>query len=188
MLTPPSRQAVATLLADFDRVLAAGSNSERKHLLHRVVKKVLAHSRESIEIWYAVPNAERPGATSPGPDAAVRTLTEMAACARQCTNRMGPRQGEVLVRVSRVFRPRRGLLAARAGGTVEIGLGPAPVFLATDLVASAASWLPRRRTPGPDRAALARRALVWRALLGARVPASRADLARWQGDSRARVT
>jgi hypothetical protein len=40
----------------------------------------------------------------------------------------------------------------------------------------------------PDRAALVRRALVWRALLLAGAPRNRAALARWQGARRARVT
>jgi len=40
-----------------------------------VVKKVLVHSRESIEIWCAGPNAKRPGDDSPGLDDAVRTPT-----------------------------------------------------------------------------------------------------------------
>jgi hypothetical protein len=53
----------------------------------------------------------------------------------------------VWVRVLRVFRPRRGVLAARHGNTVEIGLGPEPIFLATDLVAPAAYRLPRRPDP-----------------------------------------
>ena len=88
----------------------------------------------------------------------------------------------------RVFRPRRGVLAARHGDTVEIGLGPEPLFLATDLVAPAAYRLPRRPVPRPDRAAMARRALVWRALLFAGAISNRAALARWQGVSRARVT
>ena len=92
------------------------------------------------------------------------------------------------MRVLRVFRPRRGVLAAYRGDTVEIGLGPEPIFLATDLFAPAADRLPRRPAPRPDRAVLLRRAFVWRALLAAGALASRASLARWQGLSRARVT
>jgi len=100
---------------------------------------------------------------------------------------MGSRRAELWIRMVRVFRPRRGVLAARTGDTVEIGLGPAPVFQPTELVAPAAYRLPRRPAPRPDRIALARRALVWRALLGAGALANRASLARWQGVSRARV-
>jgi hypothetical protein len=131
---------------------------------------------------------ERPSSASPGLDDAVHTPAKMAPRARRCANWMEGRRAEVWVRVFRVFRPRRGVLAARHGDTVEIGLGPEPVFLATDLVAPAVYQLPRRPVPRPDRAALARRALVWRALLGAGALASRASLARWQGVSRARVT
>ena len=186
-IVPLSREMVAALLADFNQALAKGTNAEKKQLLQLTVKKVLVHDRESIEIWYAVPNAERPGDDSPGLDDAVRTPTKMAPRARRCANWMGWR-AEVWVRVFRVFRPRRGVLAARAGDTVEIGLGPEPAFLASDLVAPAACRLPRRPAPRPDRAVLLRRAFVWRALLAAGALTSRASLARWQGTSRARVT
>ncbi len=71
------RRRVSGILADFEKVLTGGA--EKKQVLQRVVKKVLVHSRESIEIWYAVPNGERPGGDSPGlDDDAVRTLTKMA--------------------------------------------------------------------------------------------------------------
>ena len=32
---------------------------KKKHLLHRLVKKVLIQSRQTIEIWYALPNSQR---------------------------------------------------------------------------------------------------------------------------------
>jgi hypothetical protein len=124
----------------------------------------------------------------PGPGDAVHEPLRMAPRARRCANWMESGHAEVWVRVYRVFRPRRGVLAAHYGDTVEIGLGPQPVFLATDLIAPAAYRLPRRPAPRPDRAAMARRALVWRALLGAGAVRDRASLARWQGLSRARVT
>jgi hypothetical protein len=73
---------------------------------------------------------------------------------------MGSGRAEVWVRVFRVLRPRRGVLAARHGETVEIGLGPEPTFLPTHLVAPAAYRWSRRPAARPDRAALARRALV----------------------------
>lgn len=92
------------------------------------------------------------------------------------------------MRVFRVFRPRRDVLAARTGDTVDIGLGPEPTFMSTNLVAPAAYQLSRRPAPRPDRAALARRALVWRALLLAGALRNRASLAHWQRVSRARVT
>jgi hypothetical protein len=30
--------------------------AKKKHLLHRLVKKVLIHDRRTIEIWYGLPN------------------------------------------------------------------------------------------------------------------------------------
>jgi hypothetical protein len=39
-----------------DRVIAEGPNPQKKDLLRRMVKKVLVHSRRTIEIWYALPN------------------------------------------------------------------------------------------------------------------------------------
>jgi hypothetical protein len=82
----------------------------------------------------------------------------------------------------------RGRLAARGNDPVEIGIGPEPVFQPTELVAPAAYHLHRWPAPRPDRAALLRRALVWRALLAAGAVPGRASLARWQGFSRAKVT
>jgi hypothetical protein len=77
-IVPLSREMAAVLLSDFDHVLAKGTNAEKKQLLHMVVKKVLVHSRESLEIWYAVPNGKRPGDDSPGLDDAVHEPLRMA--------------------------------------------------------------------------------------------------------------
>jgi hypothetical protein len=44
---------------NFEKVLAEGPNPKKKHLLHRLVKKVLIHSRETIEVWYALSNTRR---------------------------------------------------------------------------------------------------------------------------------
>jgi len=32
-----------------------GRNSERKHLLHKLVKEVRVHSKNAAEVWYAFP-------------------------------------------------------------------------------------------------------------------------------------
>jgi hypothetical protein len=32
---------------------------KKKHLLRRLVKKVLIHSRDTIEIWYCFPNSQQ---------------------------------------------------------------------------------------------------------------------------------
>ncbi|MEP7216644.1 MAG: recombinase family protein, partial [Anaerolineaceae bacterium] len=46
---------VARLLADFERGFESDLNSERKHLLHRLVKEVRVQSRDTAEVWYAFP-------------------------------------------------------------------------------------------------------------------------------------
>jgi hypothetical protein len=65
-ITPLSGELVAALLAEFDQILAKSTNAVQEHLLHLVVKQVPVHSREPIEIWYAVPNGERPEDDAPG--------------------------------------------------------------------------------------------------------------------------
>ena len=39
--------------------MAEGPNPKKKHLLHRLVKKVLIHSRKTVEIRYVLPNSQR---------------------------------------------------------------------------------------------------------------------------------
>ncbi len=39
--------------------MAEGPNPKKKHLLRQLVKKVLIHNRETVEIWYALPNSQR---------------------------------------------------------------------------------------------------------------------------------
>jgi len=56
VLVPISRGRLRIPVADLDAVLAEGTNAEKKHPLHRVVKKVLVHDRDSIKIWCAVPD------------------------------------------------------------------------------------------------------------------------------------
>ena len=53
------REMLKTLLDNFDKVMAEGPNPKKKHLLHRLVKKVLIHSRKTVEIWYVLPNSQR---------------------------------------------------------------------------------------------------------------------------------
>lgn len=50
------REMLAGLLDNFEQVIAAGTNPQKKHLLRRLVKKVLIHDRRTIEIWYGLPN------------------------------------------------------------------------------------------------------------------------------------
>ncbi len=53
------KEMLMSLLDNFEKVMAEGPNPKKKHLLQQLVKKVLIHSRETIEIWYALPNTQR---------------------------------------------------------------------------------------------------------------------------------
>jgi hypothetical protein len=53
------RAAVAALMDDFEQVMAAGTNPQKKHLLRQVVKKVLVHDRLTVEVWYGLPYPPR---------------------------------------------------------------------------------------------------------------------------------
>ncbi|OGQ00334.1 MAG: hypothetical protein A2Z40_04395 [Deltaproteobacteria bacterium RBG_19FT_COMBO_60_16] len=48
------REMLTALIDNFDQVIAAGTNPQKKHLLRRVVKKVLVHDRNTTEVWYAL--------------------------------------------------------------------------------------------------------------------------------------
>ncbi len=50
------RDMLASLIDNFERVMAEGPNPQKKDLLRRLVKKVLVHDKRTIEIWYALPN------------------------------------------------------------------------------------------------------------------------------------
>ncbi len=50
------REMLAVIVDNFERVMAEGANPQKKHLLHRLVKKVLVHDRRTLEVWYALPN------------------------------------------------------------------------------------------------------------------------------------
>jgi site-specific DNA recombinase len=50
------REMLTALIDNFDQVIAAGTNPQKKHLLRQVVKKVLVHDRNTIEVWYGLPN------------------------------------------------------------------------------------------------------------------------------------
>ena len=49
------RAALPAMVDNFEEVMASGTNPQKKHLLHRMVKKVLVHDRRTIEIWYGLP-------------------------------------------------------------------------------------------------------------------------------------
>lgn len=47
---------LASLVDNFERVMAEAPNPQKKDLLRRLVKKVLVHDRRTIEVWYGLPN------------------------------------------------------------------------------------------------------------------------------------
>lgn len=50
------RAMLSALIDDFEEVMASGMNPQKKHLLKRLVKKVLVSNRRTVEIWYGLPN------------------------------------------------------------------------------------------------------------------------------------
>jgi len=52
------------ILDDFEEVMASGTNPQKKHLLRRLVQKVLVSDRRTVEVWYGLPN--RTSVRTPG--------------------------------------------------------------------------------------------------------------------------
>jgi hypothetical protein len=131
-----------------EAVFASGTNAQRKHLLHQVVKEVRVHGRNSVEVTYFVPQ--------PGPGGSpVMTQPHMAPRAAQCTNRFSAHG----MAVFQVFH----------------NLRPEP------------PWTETVRSRRPPRLDSPLRAATWRDELARGVVPSRADLARREGLSRARI-
>ena len=53
------RAKLAGLMDNFEEVMAAGTNPQKKDLFHRLVKKALVHDRRTVEVWYGLPNPGR---------------------------------------------------------------------------------------------------------------------------------
>ncbi len=70
-LPPLDRAHILSLLDNFDSVFESGTNPQRKHLLHQLVKEVRVHGRRSVEVTYFVPQPD------PG-ESPVRTQPHMA--------------------------------------------------------------------------------------------------------------
>ena len=70
---------------DLETVFAFGTNPQRKHLLHQMVKEVRVHGRRSVEVTDFVPQPDPGG--SP-----VRTQPHMAPQVARCTNRDASRE------------------------------------------------------------------------------------------------
>jgi len=86
------KDMLASLVDNFEKVMAEGTNPQKKHLLQRLVKKVLIHDRRKVEVWYGLPN-----------QASVRTPGTLVGRTSQCTN-LGARAEKpvVLLRIVHV--------------------------------------------------------------------------------------
>jgi hypothetical protein len=67
-VTRPHRQArrvavdrdmLEEIVKKIERVMAEGPAPQKKHLLHRLVKKVVVHDRRTVDVWYGLPNPQR---------------------------------------------------------------------------------------------------------------------------------
>jgi site-specific DNA recombinase len=74
-LPPIDRELLEHLLQQFESVFASGTNAQKKHLLHQLVKKVLVQDRRTVEVWYGLPNQR-----------SVRTPAHLAGQTDQCAN------------------------------------------------------------------------------------------------------
>ncbi len=54
-IPPVDQEMLKEILSEFDETMANGTNPQKKHLLRRMVKKVLIHDRRTIEVWYCLP-------------------------------------------------------------------------------------------------------------------------------------
>jgi len=159
------------------------------------VKKVLIHSRQTIEIWYALPNSQR----------FANSNIWLPKCNSMRT-RPGWIQPEIYFRI--VHAAQNGHsgtpVAAYREQTVEIALGPKGAFengnignlrrrAPLDQVLSALP--PGRGDPKPPRepktpriVELLRKAIEWQALLESGQVVSQTDIAQQERITRARVT
>jgi hypothetical protein len=180
---------------NFEEVMAEGTNPQKKDLLRQLVKKVLVHDKRTIEIWYALPN-----------QASVRTQGNMAPRMCRSTNRRVNPKPQVWFRIIHVAADghHRALGHAIREQTVEIALGPKGAFkngnvdavtrrVAADRIVSA---LPKPRgapkpptgPKTPSVVELLRKAIEWQQQLDTGEVNTRAEIARREGITRARVT
>ncbi len=52
------REFLRRTLDDFEAVMASEENAKKKHLLRQLVKKVLVHNRDTVEVWYGLPGPD----------------------------------------------------------------------------------------------------------------------------------
>ncbi|MHC4060005.1 MAG: recombinase family protein [Planctomycetota bacterium] len=62
------RKMLCGLIDNFEKVLARGTNPQKKHLIQQLVKKVRVHNKNKVEVWYGVPGDSQvstPGRMAP---------------------------------------------------------------------------------------------------------------------------
>ena len=170
--------------------MAEGPNPKKKHLLHRLVKKVV-HSRQTIEVWYGLPNSQR-----------FADCTIWLPICNRLRTRPGRAEPEVWFRVVLLAqeRPNGAPAAPFREQPVEISLGPKGAIENENV-----GPLGRRAAPGqvvrsipptkpaselktPRVVELLRKAIEWQDLLESGENTSQADIANREGVTRARVT
>ncbi len=189
------REMPASIMDNFEKVMAEGANPKKKHLLHRLVKKVLIHSRDTIEVWYCLPNAQR----------FVDCNIWLPKCASTRT-RPGRVEPEVWFRIIHAaLNGQNGTpVAAYCEQTVEIALGPKGAFengnigalrrrappdqLVSAIPPAQGDPKPPREPKTPRVVELLRKAIEWQALLESGKVTSQAEIANLERVSRARVT
>jgi hypothetical protein len=177
------------------KVMAEGPNPKKKHLLHRLVKKVLIHCRKTVEIWYVLPNSQR-----------FANCNIWLPICNSMRTRPGWVEPEVYFRIVHVApKGHDGTpVAAYREQTVEITLGPKGAFESGNIgalvrrvsigrVLSAAPLhrgypIPSKVAKTPRVVEFLRKAIEWRRQIDAGEVRNQADIARREGVTRARVT
>ena len=190
------REMLASIVDNFEKVMAEGPNLKNKHLLHRLVKKVLIHSRQTIEIWYMLPNTRR--------FADCNIWLPICNSIRSRIGYVEPEGWFRIVHLAQVGHPGAPVAPYREQ-TVEIALGgPKGAFengnisaltrqSPANMVVSSAPGprgMPKLpRTPKKPRIVeLLRKAIEWRRQIDTGEVRNQADIARSEGVTRARVT
>ena len=193
-LSAIDRETLASLVDNFENVMAEGPNPKKKHLLHLLVKKVLIHSRKTVEIWYVLPNSQR----------FANCTIWLPICNRLRTH-PGWVEPEVWFRVVHLAQD------AQSGTRtdtyreqiVDIALGPKGAFENANIGALtrrvSADWVvdalpplqgnlkPPKVPRTPRVVELLRKAIEWQILLESGEIVNKADIAQQEGITRARV-
>ena len=187
------KDMLRNLLDNFEKVMAEGPNPKKKHLLHQLVKKVLIHSRQTIEIWYMLPNTQR--------FADCNIWLPKCNSMRTRSERVEPEIYFRIVHLTQIGQS-GAPMAPYCEQAVEIALGPKGAFENGNIGTLTRRAPPSRvvsafppSNPKPARVPkiprvveLLRKAIEWQALLESGEMISQANIARREGITRGRVT